>query len=277
MQVSPHTVAVHTSRRIRLSIVAPVAIALLSACSGPAPQPPASVSTEQTPAQGQSAAASPQENAGAPAISTPPPAPASEAAARPAPAPMPAAAPAPAAVPAAAPAPVKPKVARLTAGQMITVRTTRVMSTKTMKTGDVFSAILEEPIKSGDWTAVPAGARVDGRIVTSDDGGRLKGKANLAIELTSLTIGGGQKLEIVTSPVTAEAAANKKKDAAKIGVGAGAGAAIGAIAGGGQGAAVGALIGGGAGVAMRGDAAEIPAESVVSFELRSPVTIQEKK
>ena len=27
----------------------------------------------------------------------------------------------------------------------------------------------------------------------------------------------------------------------------------------------------------RGDAAEIPAESVVSFELRSPVTIQEKK
>lgn len=151
------------------------------------------------------------------------------------------------------------------------------MSTKTMKTGDVFSAILEEPIKSGDWTAVPAGARVDGRIVTSDDGGRLKGKANLAIELTSLTISGGQKLEIVTSPVTAEAAANKKKDAAKIGVGAGAGAAIGAIAGGGQGAAVGALIGGGAGVAMRGDAAEIPAESVVSFELRSPVTIQEKK
>ena len=32
-----------------------------------------------------------------------------------------------------------------------------------------------------------------------------------------------------------------------------------------------------AGAAMRGEAAELPAETVVSFELRSPVTIQEKK
>jgi hypothetical protein len=151
------------------------------------------------------------------------------------------------------------------------------LSTKTMKTGDVFSAILEAPVRSGDWIAVPAGAKMDGRIVTSDDGGRLKGKANLAIELTSLTTADGQKVEIVTSPITSEAAANKGKDAAKIGVGAGAGAAVGAIAGGGKGAAVGALIGGGAGVAMKGDAAEIPAESVISFELRSPVTIPEKK
>ena len=160
---------------------------------------------------------------------------------------------------------------------MITVRTTRVLSTKTVKTGDVFSAILEEPVKVADWEVVPAGARIDGRIVTADDGGRLKGKANLSIELTSLTAGDGQKVEIVTTPVSAEAAANKGKDAKRVGVGAGAGAAIGAIAGGGSGAAVGALVGGGAGAAMRGDAAEIPAESVVSFELRSPVTIQEKK
>ena len=61
-----------------------------------------------------------------------------------------------------------------------------------------------------------------------------------------------------------------------MGVGAGAGAAIGAIAGGGTGAAVGALIGGGAGAAMRGEAAEIPAETVVAFELRSPITIEEQ-
>jgi hypothetical protein len=40
---------------------------------------------------------------------------------------------------------------------------------------------------------------------------------------------------------------------------------------------VGAIIGGGAGAAMRGEAAVIPAETVVGFELRSPVTIQEQK
>jgi hypothetical protein len=102
----------------------------------------------------------------------------------------------------------------------------------------------------------------------------LKGKANLSIELTTLTTSDGQKVEIVTSPVGSEAATNKSGDAKKIGIGAG--AAVGAIAGGGKGAVVGALIGGGAGAAMRGAAAEIPAEAVVAFELRSPVTIQER-
>ena len=151
-----------------------------------------------------------------------------------------------------------------------------MLSTKTMKSGDAFSAILETPITVEDWVVAAAGARVDGPNAAADKGGRLKGKANLALELTSLTTSEG-KVEIVTSPVSAEAAANRKKDAAKVGVGAGAGAAVGAIAGGGTGAAVGALVGGGAGAAMRGDAAEIPAETVIAFELRSPVTIRERK
>ena len=146
-----------------------------------------------------------------------------------------------------------------------------------MKTGDVFSAILEEPIAVEGWVVAAAGARVEGRIVEADKGGRLKGKGGLSIELTSLTSSDGQKVEIVTTPVGHEAAAHGGKDAAKVGVGAAAGAGIGAIAGGGKGAAVGALIGGGAGAAMRGEAAEIAAETVVSFELRSPVTIREQK
>jgi hypothetical protein len=151
-----------------------------------------------------------------------------------------------------------------------------VLSTKTMKSGDSFSAILEEPITSGSWVVAAEGARVEGRVVDADKGGRLKGKAKLSVELTSLTTSDGRKVDIVTSPVSHEAAENRKKDATKIGVGAGAGAAVGGIAAGGKGAAIGALIGGGAGVAMRGEAAEIPAERVLSFRLRSPVTIQEK-
>jgi hypothetical protein len=180
-------------------------------------------------------------------------------------------------VAAPAPAPRKPKVAQLNAGQVIIIRTTRELSTKTIKTGDVFSAILEEPITVDGWVVAPAGAKVDGRIVEADKGGRLRGKASLSIELTTLTTGDGQKVDIVTSPTSTEAAASKGKDAAKIGIGAGAGAAIGAIAGGGTGAAVGAVLGGGAGAALRGEAADIPAETVLAFELRSPVTIQEAK
>jgi hypothetical protein len=145
-----------------------------------------------------------------------------------------------------------------------------------MKSGDVFAAVLEEPIVVNGWTVAAEGAKVDGRIVEADKGGRVAGKANLTIELTGLTLGDGRKIEIVTSPVGYEAATNRGKDAAKVGVAAGAGAAIGAIAGGGTGAAVGALIGGGAGAALRGEAAEIPAETVVGFELRSPITIEEQ-
>ena len=189
-----------------------------------------------------------------------------------APAPVPPAAREPVAIP-ARPA---PRVARLKAGQVLTVRTTRLLSTKTMKTGDPFSAILEEPIEVDGWIVAGAGARVDGRVAEADKGGRLKGKASLSIELTSLTTSAGEKTEIVTSPLSSESAVNRGKDAKKIGIGAGAGAAVGAVAGGGKGAAVGALLGGGAGAAMRGEAAEVPAETVLRFELRSPVTIREK-
>ena len=163
------------------------------------------------------------------------------------------------------------------AGQVITIRTTRALSSKTAKNGELFSAILEHPIEAGGWVVAGEGAKIDGRIVESDKGGRLKGSASISLELTSLTTADGQKVDIVTTPITQEAGKSKGKDAAKVGVGAGAGAVVGGIAGGGTGAAVGALIGGGAGAAMRGDAADIPAETLLSFELRSPVTIREKK
>jgi hypothetical protein len=176
-----------------------------------------------------------------------------------------------------APEPPQPRTATLQAGHRIVVRTTRVISTKSAKSGDSFSAILEEPIKSGGWTVAGAGARIDGRIVDSDKGGRIKGRANLSLEVTSITTADGQKIDVVTSPIGSEAATHGGKDAVKVGAGAGVGAIVGGVAGGGKGAAVGALLGGGAGAAMRGEAAEIPAETVLSFELRSPVTVHEKR
>ena len=60
----------------------------------------------------------------------------------------------------------------------------------------------------------------------------------------------------------------------------GIGAAIGAIAGGGKGAAIGAGAGGGAGTAVvlstHGDAAVVPAESVIQFRLEQPITVKFK-
>ena len=197
--------------------------------------------------------------------------------ARPAPA---SPAPAPRAV---EPAPVKPapppppRTFTLAADRPIAVHTTSTLSTSVNKTGERFTATLAEPIVDGDWTIAGRGAVVEGVVVDSDPGGRTKGVASITIALKQLTLADGRTIVLATSSVTEEANTSKGKDAKKIGIGAGVGAAIGAIAGGGSGAAIGAAVGGGAGaagaLATRGDPATVPSESLVTFMLTSPVTI----
>ncbi|HLA41751.1 MAG TPA: hypothetical protein VJ417_17235 [Candidatus Glassbacteria bacterium] len=169
----------------------------------------------------------------------------------------------------------------LEAGTRLTVRTTNTLSTKTLQNGDTFTATLEEPLVEGNWVIAPKGSTVEGRIVNSDPGGRVKGVASLAVALTQLHTADGQVLDISYNTFTVEAKSTEGKDAAKIGIGAGVGAAIGAIAGGGKGAATGAAAGAGAGtgvvLATHGDAAEIGSETVLTFELSAPVHVMEKK
>lgn len=114
-------------------------------------------------------------------------------------------------------------------------------------------------------------------MVDSDPGGRVKGVATISVRLTRLRVG-DRNVEIQTRAIAREAHATKRKDATEIGIGAGIGAAIGAIAGGGQGAAIGAASGGAAGtglvLATHGEPAVIAAESVLTFRLTAPVTVE---
>jgi hypothetical protein len=167
--------------------------------------------------------------------------------------------------------------ASLETGTSLRVRTTNTLSTENAKAGDVFTASLEEPLVADGRTVAPKGATVEGQIVEADKGGRVSGRAQIAVQLTKLELAGGRSVAIQTNTVTREARATKAKDAAKVGAGAGVGAAIGALAGGGKGAAIGAAAGAGAGtaavLATRGEAAVIPSETVLAFELRSPVRV----
>ncbi len=176
--------------------------------------------------------------------------------------------------------PAPPRVFTLRAGAPISVYTARELSTKTAKDGDRFTASLARPIVDGDWVIAKRGATVEGVVVNSDPGGRIKGRASMTIKLSRLQLADGRMVDLSTSSYTKEAKSTKKKDAAKIGVGAGLGAAIGAIAGGGKGAAIGAAAGGGAGtglvLATRGDPAVIPSESLLTFRLQSPVTVAKR-
>jgi hypothetical protein len=177
----------------------------------------------------------------------------------------------------AAPAPTPPRVFTIRAGAQIPIFTARELSTKTAKDGDRFTASLARPIVDGDWVIAKRGASVEGVIVNSDPGGRVKGRASMTVKLSRLQLADGRTVDLSTNSYTKQAKSTKKKDALKIGVGAGIGAAIGAIAGGGKGAAIGAGAGGGAGtglvLATRGDPAVIPSESKLTFRLQGPITV----
>ena len=83
-----------------------------------------------------------------------------------------------------------------------------------------------------------------------------------------------------TSSITHQAEATKGEDATKIGIGAGAGAAIGALLGGGSGAAKGATIGGAAGtgavLATRGQEIRLGPGADVTARLTAPLTVRVK-
>lgn len=176
--------------------------------------------------------------------------------------------------------PPQPRTVTLAEGTGLRIRTTSALSTDSHHAGEGFMATLEEPLVEGNWVIAPKGATVEGWIVEADKGGRVQGVAHLAIQLARFHTADGQTVEIATNSLAVEAESTKAKDATKIAIGTGIGAAIGAIAGGGKGAGIGAATGSGAGtgavLATRGDAAVIESETVLDFELLSPVTITER-
>ena len=237
----------------------------LAACSNTSQNaPPQPGAVAESTAAGEVAA---QEEP-APAAKAAAPMPKAAAPAKPAPAPPP-------------PPPPPPRTFTLEAGTVLAVKTSYALSTDTQKAGEKFTATLAEPLVSGDWVVAKEGAEVEGLVVVSTKGGRVKGRAELEISVTALTLADGQRLGVETEVDTTEAKATKDKDAKTIAIAAGVGTAVGAIAGGGKGAAIGAAAGGGGGTAMvlgtRGEAAEIPARSLLRFKVTRPVEVVEKK
>ncbi len=193
-------------------------------------------------------------------------------AAAPAPAPAPVAAPARAAAPrpAAPPAPVS-----ITApsGATVSVTVNQQLSAGKNNVGDGFSGELAAPVKtSGGETVFPRGTRVSGTVVASKGRGKFKGAGDLGISITEI---GGYSVN--TNIYERVEKGKGKRTAGVIGGGAGLGALIGGLAGGGKGALIGGLAGAGAGTAGAAYTGNkdvvIPAESVISFHLTSPVTV----
>ncbi len=169
------------------------------------------------------------------------------------------------------------KTYTLPAGSTLRVRTTSTMSTKTLESGATFAGSLDAPLEVDGKVIAERGANVTGRVVNSDPGGRVKGRALLQVAVTQVQLVNGEMASVSTSSFEQLAESSTKKDAAKVAIGSGIGAAIGAIAGGGKGAAIGAGVGAGAGtgtvLATRGNDAVIPAESTLTFNTQGPISV----
>ena len=178
------------------------------------------------------------------------------------------------------PAPPEPHRVTLNAGTMIPVRLVDGLTSERNLPGDSFTATLDKELVADGFVIAERGARVEGRVVASDKGGRVRGVSSLAVELVRLNTSDGQKVVIQTDGFERRAEESHRQDAEKVGAGAAIGAVIGALAGGGKGAAIGAGVGGGAGaggvMATRGKPAALPSETRVTFRLKAPVTITEK-
>jgi hypothetical protein len=178
------------------------------------------------------------------------------------------------------PEPRRARSVTIPAGTLITVRLEEELDSNKNQSGDQFRASLDQPLVVDGFVLAERGARVSGRVVEVDRGGRVKGRATMSLALTTINTSDGQRVNVQTESFTRQATADTKGDAAKIGGAAAVGAVIGAIAGGGKGAAIGAGVGGAAGtggvMATRGKAANLPIETKVSFRTAAPVTLTER-
>lgn len=165
----------------------------------------------------------------------------------------------------------------LPAGTTLPLDLQTAVASDTSQVEDAVRGTLRRAITVHGSQVLPAGTEVVGAVTRVERSGRVKGRARFAFRFTSLEHA-GERYNIRTEPVARIAPATKGEDATKIGIGAGAGAAIGALLGGGGGAAKGAAIGGAAGtgvvLATRGKEVELASGADLAATLAAPVTIQ---
>src|ERR1019366_3827383 len=126
------------------------------------------------------------------------PVPAAPAPAAPAPQPVPPARMEPENATPPPPPPPEPHRVTLNAGTLIPVRLVDGLTSERNLPGDSFTATLDKELVVDGFVIVERGARVEGRVVASDKGGRVKGVSSLSVELVRLRTSDGQTVAIQT-------------------------------------------------------------------------------
>lgn len=185
--------------------------------------------------------------------------------------------------PAAPPPPPAPEFVDLTvpSDAVLGLQIERTVSSELARVEDKVEARVTRDVRVADRVAIPAGSTVRGSVTEVDRGGRIKGKARLAIRFHTIVLADGTQVALKTDPVVREGQSPGGESAAKVGGAAIGGAILGAILGGGKGAAIGGAVGaaGGTAAAMTNDRspATLPAGTTVTVRMQAPVTVTVQK
>jgi hypothetical protein len=177
--------------------------------------------------------------------------------------------------PATPPPSPAPKKVTVPSGTSMAIRLLDPIDSEKAQPGQTFRATLDSPLPSDD-VAVPSGYDVKGHIVDVKSAGKFKGQSLLVLQLDSISVS-GKPYGIDADPYRRQGKNRTTNTAEKVGGGAVLGAILGGIIGGGKGAGVGAAAGGGIGggvqAAGKGQQILLPSETVLTFNLRSPLTV----
>jgi hypothetical protein len=167
------------------------------------------------------------------------------------------------------PPPEPPEAIVVPAGTPITVRLDQAVGSKISHTGDSFTATVTDPVSVDGKVAIAASSPARGIVVNAKARGKVKGEAELQLALNRIILK-GNTYPIETSMSSTTEKGKGKRTAATTG----GGAVIGGIVGGGKGAVIGGAAGFAGGALTGNKQIEIPAESVLRFELAKSLILK---
>ena len=157
------------------------------------------------------------------------------------------------------------------------IRITQTLDSATTQLGDTFTGVIATDVILDNQVVLRQGTPVSGRVSAVQEAAHYKGSSLLTVELTSINQR-GERLPITTDSYSVKGKGRGANTAEKVGGGAAVGAVLGGILGGGKGAAIGAATGGGVGAGAntitRGEQVQITSESLIRFQLNSPLLVR---
>lgn len=175
-------------------------------------------------------------------------------------------------------APVAPaRPSAIPAGTSVPVTLLAQVDSEHNEVGQSWTGRVTRDVVVGGQVVIPAGAAVSGVVVAMDEGDRNEGNGSITLEARSIETTTGTR-SIASAPVSGgHSYTDESFPAKETAIGAGAGAAIGAIVGGKKGAAIGAAAGGMGGAAMGSARADyevaMPAGTDLTIRITSAVAL----